>query len=147
VAISDASASGYCAFTIDSSYPLFQQGVFTDDEMRTSSGMRELLAIRAFLLTFAGRIEDLQLRRIYWLTDSQNVTAFLSKGSPKPHINNLILQIIHLAKGKGFYILPIHLRREDPRMQLADQGSRFVSSDEWSDDEEMKTQSPRFKPS
>ena len=68
---------------------------------------------------------------IYWLTDSQNMATFLTKGSSKGPIQKEVLQIMILCKKLNIRIIPIHLLRDDPRIQIADDGSKTVDTDDW----------------
>lgn len=67
---------------------------------------------------------------IFWLTDSKNLVVFLKEGSSKSNIQQLVLEIMDLAKELNVVLLPIHLRREDPRIRVADAGSRVRDSDD-----------------
>ena len=77
-----------------------------------------------------------QAATILWLTDSTNLTAFLEKGSAKKEIQKDILAVFKLAQELQLVLLPVHLRREDPRIQLADTGSKWEDTDDWSIDAE-----------
>jgi len=135
VMVSDAS--DFKVFT----YDLFNgaktefTGELREEEKGTSSGNRELLAIQRTLRLWVNE-ESHEKETIYWITDSENVVSFLNKGSGKPHIQSTIFEIFTLLRKLRSDITPIHLRREDPRIKLADEGSRIRDSDNWSIDEE-----------
>jgi hypothetical protein len=61
---------------------------------------------------------------IYWLTDSQNLITFLTKGSGKNQIKKEVFQVMVLCKKLDLRIIPIHLLRENPCIKLADNGSK-----------------------
>lgn len=108
-------------------------GSFTEEERSWSSGARELLALSWTLKQWSmtGMHNNTS---VYWLTDSENVVTFLEKGSRKPAIQNLLFELVELCFKLGIHIMPIHLFRSDPRITLADEGSRRLDSDNWSID-------------
>ena len=71
-----------------------------------------------------------------WLTDSTNLTSFLEQGSTKTAIQADILEVFKVAKEHKLVLIPVHLRREDPRIVMADAGSKWADTDDWSVDKE-----------
>ena len=69
---------------------------------------------------------------VLWLTDSTNLTGYLVKGSVKPDIQKDVFEVFKLAHALKLVLLPIHLRREDPKIVMADAGSKWKDSDDWS---------------
>jgi hypothetical protein len=129
----DASATAVCAYSVYSHQPFFFKTVLTDSEVTQSSGFRELMTVKHALAFLAGtRTEMHQQKTIYWMTDSENLVTFLTKGSMKSHIQVEVLGVLKQAKLLNLSIVPIHLRREDPRIQVADAGSKSADSDNWS---------------
>jgi hypothetical protein len=59
---------------------------------------------------------------------------FLKKGSRKPEVQKIVFQIVLLLSDMQTSIEPIHLLREDPRIQVADDGSKKLDTDNWSVD-------------
>jgi hypothetical protein len=106
---------------------------FTEEQRSQSSGMRELLAVWMALNQWnvTGQLKE---KNVYWLTDSENVCSFLQKGSRKPHVQDLLFQIVQLAFKLKINITPIHLLRSDPRIMVADEESKRLDSDNWSVD-------------
>jgi hypothetical protein len=106
---------------------------FNEHQRALSSGARELLAISFTLKQWAhqGNVSNMN---IYWLTDSQNVVSFIKRGSRKPEIQDVLFELVELAHKLKINIEPIHLKREDPRIQMADDGTRTLDSDNWSID-------------
>ncbi len=104
----------------------------SDLEQKASSGYRELLAVQKTLLQF--KSEHLLNMNILWLTDSENVVSFLTKGSSKAPVQLLVFDCLLKAKGINCHIDPIHLLREDPRIQVADFDSKVRDTDNWSID-------------
>jgi hypothetical protein len=132
----DASQWAACAYSIkdDSDFFLIQK--FSEEEQRLSSGHRELLALfRALEEREQAKGVWSQKTTLYWLTDSENLVTFLRKGSKKRDIQAQLLAVLEKARTLNAKIEPIHLRREDPRIQLANGGSKIPDSDDWSIDE------------
>ena len=71
------------------------------------------------------------LKTVLWLTDSSNNTAFLEKGSTKPAN---ALEIFKSAREHNLTIVPAHLSRKDPRIQVVDVGSKWEDRNNWSVD-------------
>ena len=128
---SDASNIAVCSYSIKSDQDFFFIGQLSIDQTTLSSGHRELLAV---YLSLQARLRNKgpwsSLTNVFWLTDSQNLVTFLTKGSTKPAIQDTVLKVI-----LNIRLLPIHLRRQDPRIQMADAGSRVRDSDDWSLDD------------
>jgi hypothetical protein len=132
----DASQWAVCAYSIKDESEFFLIKKFTEEEQKLSSGHRELLAL---LRALEEREETKgawnQKTTLYWLTDSENLVTFLRKGSKKRDIQEQLLAVLERARALNVKIEPIHLRREDPRIQLADGGSKIPDSDDWSIDD------------
>lgn len=142
----DASATAVCAFSVMGKNSFFFKRSLSEEEMKKSSGFRELLTVK-YVLQDMKKEEERQeeSRTIYWLTDSENLVAFLNKGSGKKQIHDETLEIISLARALNVNIIPIHLRREDPRIKIADAGSKSADSDDWSiDDENFRALENKF---
>jgi hypothetical protein len=60
----------------------------------------------------------------------QNLTNFLTNESGKNHIQNEVFQVMVLCNKLNLRIIPIHLLREDPRIKLADDGSKKADTDD-----------------
>jgi len=133
---SDASGYATCAYSIKGEH-LYFRGMLNNAERELSSGHRELIAVTRTLEHYerTGAIPS-KATNVYWLTDSQNMTTFLTKGSSKGPIQKEVFQIMTLCKGLNIRIIPIHLLRDDPRIQIADDGSKTVDSDDWQIDHE-----------
>ncbi len=142
---SDASGFAACAYSIKGE-KLCYRGLLKKEERRLSSGQRELLAVRKTLEYYQRtRATNNKATNIYWLTDSQNLTTFLTKGSGKRHIQKLIFEVMVLCKKLSLRIIQIHLLRDDPRIKLADDGSKTTGMDDWQiDDETFQKSNRRF---
>lgn len=133
---SDASGYATCAYSIKGEH-LYFRGKLTDEERKLSSGHRELLAVTRTLEHYerTGTLSN-NATSVYWLTDSQNMATFLTKGSGKPHIQKEVFRVMILCKSLNIRIIPIHLLREDPRIKVADDGSKTTDTDDWQVDVE-----------
>ena len=132
----DASAVAVCAYSSNTPQDTFYIGKLSPEEKLWSSGGRELLTVKKALtahkLTTGAWSKNTLL---YWLTDSTNLVTFLTKGSRQPKIQTVVIEIMTLAKELNCCIQPIPLFREDPQIQIADEGSKAPDSDDWSVDE------------
>ena len=139
---SDASNVASCAYDVAQASGLYVQNEFTTEQSNMSSGVRELLAVLAALRAGARKIKHAGAtsRTVFWLTDSANLVIFLTKGSPKKHIQKYILAVFRLARELNLHIHPIHLLREDYRIQTADFGSRYYDPDDWTVDNDSFSQ-------
>ena len=133
---SDASGYATCAYSIKGEH-LYFRGMLSEEERKLSSGHRELLAVTRTLEHYerSGTITT-KATNVYWLTDSQNLVTFLTKGSGRMHIQREVFDVMVLCKKLNIRIIPIHLLREDPRIQIADDGSKVTDTDNWQVDKE-----------
>lgn len=106
---------------------------FTDEESQLSSGERELLSVYKLLEDETRHIE-LAGTSIFWGTDSTNLVAFLTKGSGVPQTQSRIFKLLKWAAEIRCVITPVHLYREDARIQEVDYLSKVPDSDNWSVD-------------
>ena len=106
---------------------------FDEEEKKRSSGFRELLAVRKSVQHWRAT-NSMSNRKIYWATDSTNVVSFLTKGSSKPHVQDIVFEIITNLAIFESKIVPIHLLWIDERIQEADKQSKTPDSDDWSID-------------
>ena len=130
---SDASGFATCAYSVESNN-LYYRGLLTEEEQRLSSGHRELLAVKHTLEFYRGKLSAYKPFNIYWLTDSENLVSFLTKGSGKSHIQADIFRIMMICQELRLRIIPIHLLRGDPRIEKADDGSKSADTDRWAVD-------------
>jgi len=103
-------------------------------EQLTSSGERELLAMLKAIRHFNEGLHITGVNFI-WVTDSENLVAFINKGSPKPHIHEKITEIYALCYSMGCTIEPVHLLRTDERIVAVDELSKIRDTDNWSIDD------------
>jgi len=131
--VSDASGFKVVAFNLEDKNKEKLSILLSEEEKRTSSGFRELLAVHKTVQCWLNM--KLQKRHVYWCTDSSNVVSFLSKGSGKAHIQKIVFEIAKNLNQLETIITPIHLLREDPRIGEADLLSKTKDSDDWSVDQ------------
>lgn len=128
---SDASGFATCAYSIKGEH-LYFRGMLREFERKFSSGHRELIAVTRTLEYYERNgVSTGKATTIYWLTDSQNMATFLTKGSGKRHIQSEVFRIMVLCQRLNIRIIPIHLLRDDPRIQIADDGSKTTDTDDW----------------
>ena len=128
---SDASGFATCAYSIKGE-KLYFRGKLSSAERQLSSGHRELIAVTRTLeyYKYTGAIPA-QATNVYWCTDSQNMTSFLTKGSSKGPIQKEVFKAMTLCKELNIRVIQIHLLRDDPRIKIADDGSKTTDSDDW----------------
>jgi hypothetical protein len=132
ILVSDSSEFKTFVYNLNDTCTTELVGTFNEVEKTWSSGARELVAILWTLRQW--KLKGITRRNVYWITDSENVVFFIQKGSRKPDIQNLIFEIVILSSELQVHIEPIHVLRQDPRIQVADAGSRILDSDNWSID-------------
>jgi len=67
-----------------------------------------------------------------WATDSQNLVAFLQKGSPKWYIQLKVFEVYRLCKELNCSNEPLHFLRTDERIQQVDHLTKVRYTDKWS---------------
>lgn len=133
IMVSDASDSKVFVYNLMEEGQISLSVNLSEWERSLSSGHRELLAILKTLQTWERQSFTKGLK-VFWITDSENVVSFINKGSRKQHVQNTLFDIVLIARSLDLEIIPIHLRRQDPRIQLADLGSKTQDTDNWSID-------------
>ena len=146
IAAGDASDKAVCAYGVTGLPDLYLQVKLKDHKMKFSSGHRELLTVKYALQKKVHIFEELKSSTILWLTDSTNMVAFLSKGSTRRHILPDILQTFKAARDLNIRIIPLHVSREDYRIQEADHGSCFFDPDDCTIDALPSSPSCTFGP-
>ncbi len=133
--VSDASQVKAFAYNLSSgnNHSTEVDVLFTWQQQNMSSTARELLAL-LFTLQSWKASASLSGVNVYWATDSQSATFCIERGSRKQQIQEIIFEITTICKDLDVHITPIHLLREDPRIMLADEGSKTPNSDNWSVD-------------
>ena len=91
VLVTDSSQSGSFGFQFQDKYQILLRRSFNREERRSSSTVRELLALK-FIYTEAVAAQ-FQGKKILHLTDNQAVESIMLSGSRKPEIQNIALAI------------------------------------------------------
>jgi hypothetical protein len=133
VLVSDSSDFKAFAYTLEDGDRTELELCFSESQKKMSSTARELLALFYTLCNWKSTGFRAPTS-IYWATDSQAAVACVLKGSRKPETQEWAFKIALLASELGTQIIPVHLRREDPRIQKADEGSKGLNTDNWSID-------------
>ncbi len=121
----DASATDVCSYTISSKEEFYHQSQLTAEEKTFSSGHRELVTVSRTLQTCGKKLaRNGSGVTVYWVTDSTNLVAFLTKGSPKEAIQKEAIAAYRAAQQNNHQLIPIHTRRENPRHVIAVDGSK-----------------------
>ena len=131
VVAGDASESATCAYSV-SGPGFYARAALPAAYIGASSGHRELCTVKQTLESHGHLLRgDGVPQTILWLTDSTNLTAFLEKGSTIPAIQADALAVFKKARSLNIVLLPVHLFRQDPRIVIADAGSKWRDSDDW----------------
>ena len=125
VVYSDASDTGFGGYFVQCGQDLVS-GTWFDKEMRTSSTLREILAVKFVLLSLLDQLSGLTVK---WFTDNQNVPRIVSSGSSKGDLQSEALSIFNICCSRGISIEMEWI----PRTQndKADFLSRICDSDDW----------------
>jgi hypothetical protein len=97
--VSDLSDFKAAIVVLNGNLPISDNRVtftFSDEELATSSGVRELLAVSKAIAHFKER--GLRRTNIMWLKDSENVVPFLSKGATKLKTTASIQMLLGFVK-------------------------------------------------
>ena len=68
------------------------------------------------------------------MTDSENLVSWLQQGSKHDYIQKDIFQLISLCCKLNIFLVPVHVPRDVTVLRLADQGSKYMDTDDWSID-------------
>ena len=130
VMVSDASDEKAFIFEAEE-FKLVKDWAFDKMEREMGSGRRELRAVKNFLNLHRTELEKCE-KKIFWITDSQNLFYFLRRGSRQKDIQRDIVEIKVKEHELGISIIPIWTPRETQEIVWADLGSKQdQSTDEW----------------
>ena len=127
VIYSDASATGCAATFLIQQQKHVVHKVFSPLEVPKSSTYRELMAVlhglrQASLL--------LQGRALLWKTDSKNIVSITKRGSMKPELLAMAMEIYNLCRDNAICLNMTWIPHN--RNQHADDLSRVLDPDDWS---------------
>ncbi|KAL9963329.1 hypothetical protein ACROYT_G032521 [Oculina patagonica] len=126
VAYSDASDTGYGGYIVELGPQVAAQGVWSADLAKESSTMREIVAVRKVLHSFAPKLAGLCVK---WHTDNQNVARIIDVGSRKSSLQVEAKRIFEICVLNGISIEPEWVPRSSN--EQADYLSRIVDIDDW----------------
>ena len=130
--VSDASDAVAFVYKADGTFLSVREFQFSAEERDMSSGMRELLAVKKMLEEESGQFKKHRGGKVYWQTDSMNSYIFLSRGSRKPSVQEVVADIKLAERSLDVQIVPVWTPRTHSRLILADLGSKIhTSTDEW----------------
>ena len=123
----DASDSGYGGYIVELGPQVAAQDAWSADLAKESSTMREILAIRNVLQSFAPKLAGLCVK---WHTDNQNVARIINVGSRDSGLQEESKCIFEICVHHGISFEPEWVLRS--RNEQADYLSRIVDFDDWS---------------
>lgn len=133
VLVSDSSGVKAYVYGLNLPQEFTMEMSFSEDQKRLSSTGRELLAL-LFTLQHWKQTGYPLAASIYWATDSSAAASCIQKGSKSAEVQQIVFNIVKECMLTGLQVIPLHLRREDPRIALADAGSKVPDTDNWSID-------------
>ena len=101
-------------------------GMFPESDLHTSSTFREIKAVLYVLQSYA---EKLANQSVKIFVDNHGASRILAIGSPKPHLQEVLLEVLKLCFRFGISIEAQWLPREENFR--ADLLSRFIDKDDW----------------
>lgn len=125
VVYSDATDSGFGGYFVQCGVDLVS-GVWSEDQMHSSSTFREILAVKFVLLSLVNQLSGTTVKRF---TDNQNVPRIISSGSSKGHLQSKGLFIFNICCNYGILIEMEWIPRS--QNDQADYLSRIYDEDDW----------------
>ena len=125
IVYSDASDSSYAGYVMEISNSI-AQGQWSLEESSMSSTWKELEAVKRILLSLK---EILKGKSVKWYSDSQNVVSIVKKGSSKPVLHQLALDIFWICSNDSISLEIEWISRDNNKR--ADQLSRIIDFDDW----------------
>lgn len=120
--VTDASSSGMFGYQISSSYEILLRKMFTAEEVKSSSTVRELLALKNIYCSSIG--DKFVAANIKHYTDNQAVVQIIENGSRKLHLQDIALDIFHACREKRISLSVEWKPRSNELIQHADLGSK-----------------------
>lgn len=127
----DASDHAYGGYLLHRLGKPICQGNFTPTQASSSSTNRELLAVKFCLQSFAHLIEH---EAIEIRTDNLSAVSIIQKGSQRPHLQKLAIEIFQICTKHDVSLHPVWIPRE--QNLYADSLSKLTDTDDWSIDDE-----------
>ena len=96
-----------------------------------SSAAREFLALFLALTRLEDKIKNSGVRTLYWTTDSQALVVWINKGTKILFIQQKLVALYKMLHRLQVRIVPIWSPRNNALIQLADECSKFLDTDDW----------------
>ena len=103
-------------------FQVLQQELFSAQEAKCSSTVRELLALQNIYCSELG--DRFMGSTVYHYTDNMAVPTIVQVGSKKPHLQDIAVNIFEACKKKEIELIVEWRSREHPLLQHADLGSK-----------------------
>ena len=124
---SDASEVGLFVYEVKCGSFAWKRPL-TPEEAGQSSTSRELMAFEDFYTHYG---ENLRGQSVVHYTDSDNVAKMLQIGSRTPSLHKRVRDLFLQLKELDISHVAIWISREDPRIKIADMGSREFDTESW----------------
>ena len=124
---SDASAIGEYIYEVSCGKFAFKRA-FSADEAEESSTLRELRCFEDFYDHYGKKLRG---KAVVHYTDAQNVANMLQIGSRTVDTHKRIVRLYLQLKQLNIFHVAVWLPRDDPRIKVADEGSRDFDIDNW----------------
>ena len=128
--ISDASQVGVFGYQFSHFYEVILRRMFSAEERKGSSTLRELLALRDIYMSSAA--ERYSGKTVRHLTDNQAVPRIVSVGSKNVKLQEIVLSLFHRCRQLNITLLVEWRSREDPLLVHADLGSKMFDQSSFS---------------
>ena len=125
IVYSDASDTGYAGYALKVNNSI-AHGQWSSDEACKSSTWKELEAVKRILFSLK---QILTGKAVKWYSDSQNVVSIVKRGSSKPALHHLALDIFWTCSNAAITLEIEWISRDYNKR--ADQLSRIIDIDDW----------------
>ena len=129
-----SDSSDWKKFAYSKDFKIVFSEEMTLTEQQLSSSHRELLSASGAVQNnkeyFRGETSAHKL--FYWLTDSQNLETWSRKGSLISEVQQELMILFRLQSELNMRIIFVWAPRDHPSIALADEGSKFLDTDDWS---------------
>ena len=128
--VSDASELGVFGYEFALNYEIVLRRMFTSEEKKGSSTLREMIALRdIYMSSAADRYSGKTVRH---LTDNQAVPRIVTVGSRNPKLQDIALNLYLRCKQLNITLMVEWRSREDPLLVHADIGSKLFDQSSFS---------------
>ena len=124
---SDASKVGLFVYEVKCGRFAWKRAL-TPQEAEQSSTSRELMCFEDFYTHYGERLRG---QSVVHYTDADNVARMLQIGSRTPSLHRRVRNLFLQLKELDISHVAVWLPRKDPRIQIADMGSRDFDTESW----------------